>query len=121
MLCSRGGWRMEDFMMFVDVFSPFLFFHLAWDKKDETTRLMFNRQWTALRQTIMCCLRPITTESLTSQVAHYRRHIRTYASAVYEVCTPRKLNRARARFTVHVQDWLAGACRTSKHDEHTGL
>ena len=76
---------MEDVMTFVDVFAPFLFFNLAWKEEDEQTRLMFNRQWTALRQSIISCLRPNATQDLSSQVSAYRSHIREYADAVYEV------------------------------------
>ena len=55
---------MEDVKTFVDVFAPFLFFNLAWKEEDEQTRLMFNRQWTALRQSIISCLRPNATHDL---------------------------------------------------------
>lgn len=84
-VCSRGSWRMEDFVTCLDVFSPFLFFNLPWTADDEPTRVMFERQWTSLRRALMCILRPETSKSLASQVAAYRRHIEAYATAAEEV------------------------------------
>lgn len=86
-VCSRGGWRMEDCMTFVDVFAPFLFFRLPWTTADRDTMKMFNRQWASLRLAIVAVLRPITTKSrsLSAQVAEYRRHIQDYADAAYQV------------------------------------
>lgn len=77
---------MEDVMTFVDVFAPFLFFNLRWKPEDSHTKEMFNRQWSALRRSITAVLRPTASLSLSSQVSAYRRHIREYADAAYQVC-----------------------------------
>ena len=72
---------MEDFITFVDVFAPFLFFKLQWKPQDEGTMNMFNQQWSALRRAIMSCLRPDKSQSLMSQVKAYRSAIKTYSDA----------------------------------------
>lgn len=84
--CSRGGWRMEDYATFLDVYAPYLFFNLPWLGKHQHVRVMFERQWTALRQAILCCIRPADGD-LGSQVARYRQFISDYADAAYEVCS----------------------------------
>lgn len=89
--CSRAGWRMEDYITCLDVFSPFLFFNLPWKSADARTKAMFERQWTSLRSAIMIILRPETSRSLTSQVAEYRRYICAYGAAVKEVWDLRKV------------------------------
>ena len=88
---------MEDCITFVDVFAPFLFFKLPWKTEDKAIEEMFKRQWGALRQAIMICLRPDTSKSLGSQVAAYRTCINAYHRAAMEVghlqmgCTRREL------------------------------
>lgn len=76
---------MEDYVTFLDVFAPYLFFRLPWKPCDHKVRDMFNRQWSALRQAILCCLRPGDSDLITT-VAKYRDLITKYADAAYEVC-----------------------------------
>lgn len=79
---------MEDYATCLDVFSPYLFLNLPWEKRHAETQAMFERQWSSLRKAMMIILRPETSKSLASQVASYRRHIEAYAKAVEEVLFP---------------------------------
>lgn len=76
---------MEDYLTFVDVYAPFVFFNLPWMRKDHVIRDMFNRQWSALRAATLCCLRQPQKKDLQEHVQEYRSAIWDYAAAAHEV------------------------------------
>lgn len=75
---------MEDYATFLDVYAPYLFFNLPWKQEHRHVKVMFERQWAALRQAILCCIRP-GGRNLQETVTQYQRWITEYADAAHEV------------------------------------
>lgn len=80
----RGHWRMIDYARFVEVFSPLAFFDLNWGRTPDYVKRSFEKQWAALREAIMCIIRP-PSSNLQEVVASYAAAISTYVDEVEKV------------------------------------
>ena len=75
---------MIDCSRFVEVFSPVAFLNLEWPDDKLEVKAMFERQWSSLRQAILCIIRP-QSKNLKKVIDSYQKHIGAYADATYEV------------------------------------
>jgi hypothetical protein len=87
----RGYWTMEDWLAFVETFSPWLFYKLPWKKEDEETKISFEEQWKVLRQAILYAIRYAPGQHLSARITQCRQDFLEYGRLIQKVsaCQPR--------------------------------
>lgn len=81
---------MEEWLDFVETFSPYVLHDLPWKPEDKSLQDSFSSMWTHLRRSILICLRPLNAGEggHAAAVAEVKDQLQKYAWLAQKVLCP---------------------------------
>lgn len=98
---------MDDYMQFIESFSTIAFFGLKWkdEPADQEIRSMFEKQWTNLRQAVLCIFRPRGLD-LVQDRELYIYSITQYSRWTFQVCAVLCIRHCLLPYKKHKKGYL---------------
>ena len=77
---------MEEYMTFVETFSPYILHGLPWRPEHQHIQEVFERQWGLLRRIVLFCLRHHEGQHTPARLDQVQAHLDSYGASITEVC-----------------------------------
>ena len=76
---------MEDWLAFIETFSPYIFYKLPWKPEDKHIQQAFETQWSHLRQGTLAIMRQHPGSHTAERMRQAEQHFEAYGASAEEV------------------------------------